>query len=59
MAYLCTRKWLRRGAAGAIAVMAVGTILDKPAGDFDAMSLNGEILGRVLLLREKSTEASS
>jgi hypothetical protein len=47
--------------------MAVGTILVKPAGDFDAISLNGEILGSVLLLacwwvllqREKSSEASS
>jgi hypothetical protein len=48
MAYLCTRKWLRRRAAAAIAVMAVGTIPVKPVGDFDAMSVNGEILGSVL-----------
>jgi hypothetical protein len=50
LAYLCNRKWLRRSAASAIAVLVVGTLLVKPTGDFDAISPNGEILGSVLLL---------
>jgi hypothetical protein len=50
LAYLCNRLWLRRSVAAAIAVVAVGTILVKPTGDFDAISPNGEILGSVLLL---------